>query len=217
MTIVQNGSDYQYKESLQLLSFRLRLTVDHILDWPTTLCHPIQPCKPSDVSHSSHLSPLEPIVFTNIIMRIATLTLIQFLSDHDVHWYRLTLSLVMIIMITIIMIMVIILLSAPVCPRQVDRCLTVCGQLPPQEASRASPPSAHRLRHCHCHHQDHGHHHHSSSPLSPTSSRRVTAKLKQWGSNVCRGHVADKLITLDKNKNNSSRETLKAHKDMHAF
>ena len=53
MIIVQNGSDYQYKESLQLLSFRLRLTLDHILDWPTTLCHPIQPCKPSDVSPSS--------------------------------------------------------------------------------------------------------------------------------------------------------------------
>ena len=82
MTIVQNGSDYQYKESLQLLSFRLRLTLDHILDWPTTLCHPIQPCKPSDVSHSSHLSPLDPIVFTNIIMRITTLTLVQLLSDH---------------------------------------------------------------------------------------------------------------------------------------
>ena len=31
---------------------------------------------------------------------------------------------------------------------------------------------------------------------------------------MCRGHVADKLITLDKNKNNSSRETLKAHKDI---
>ena len=82
MIIVQNGSDYQYKESLQLLSFGLRLTLDHILDWPTTLCHPIQPCKPSDVSHSSHLSPLDPIVFTNIIMRIATLTLVQLLSDH---------------------------------------------------------------------------------------------------------------------------------------
>ena len=31
---------------------------------------------------------------------------------------------------------------------------------------------------------------------------------------MCRGHVADKLITLDKNKNNSRRETLKAHKDI---
>ena len=167
MIIVQNGSDYQYKESLQLLSFGLRLTPDHILDWPTTLCHPIQACKPSDVSNSSNLSPLEPIVFTNIIMRIATLTLVQLLSDHVEDVIVINPRTYMIMMF-----IEIVLLCPPSWssrsswsssspPRSaLGRLTGVCGQLPPQEASRASPPSAHRLRHSHCHHQDHVHHHH---------------------------------------------------------